>query len=98
VSWRKAAAGGALLDGVREWTAIIGGLGAGLGAGLLIWQGGVGRIPGVVCLILAAGALVARPKPSWPGNTSSPATGSPTPPKSRISHDVTYRIGYSLGY
>lgn len=61
MSWRKAgkAAGGALLDSVREWTAIIGGLGAGLGTGLLIWQGGAGSIPGVVCLVLAAGALVA---------------------------------------
>jgi hypothetical protein len=61
VSWRKAgkAAGGALLDSVREWTAIIGGLGAGLGAGLLIWQGGVGSVPGIVCLVLAAGGFVA---------------------------------------
>ncbi|HEX6359171.1 hypothetical protein [Actinophytocola sp.] len=61
MSWKKAgkAAGGALVDGVREWTAIIGGLGAGLGAGLLIWQGGAGSIPGIVCLVLAAGGLVA---------------------------------------
>ncbi|HEV7648481.1 MAG TPA: hypothetical protein VGP26_09995 [Actinophytocola sp.] len=61
MSWRKAgkAAGGALLDGVREWVAIIGGLGGGLGAGLLIWQGGAGSVPGVVCLVLAVGALVA---------------------------------------
>lgn len=61
MSWRKAgkAAGGALLDSVREWTAIIGGLGAGLGAGLLIWQGGVGSVPGIVCLVLAMGGFVA---------------------------------------
>jgi hypothetical protein len=61
VSWRKAgkAAGDALLDGVREWIALIGGLGAGLGVGLLIWQGGVGSVPGIVCLVLAAGAFVA---------------------------------------
>jgi hypothetical protein len=57
VSWRKAgkAAGGALLDRVREWIAIIGGL----GAGLLIRQGGGGSVPGIGCLVLAAGALVA---------------------------------------
>lgn len=61
MSWRKAgkAAGGALLDSVREWVAVIGGLGAGLGAGLLIWQGGAGSVPGVVCLVLAVSALVA---------------------------------------
>lgn len=59
MSWRKAgkAAGGALPDSVREWIAIIGGLGAGLGAGLLIWQGGVGSISGIVCLILAVAAF-----------------------------------------
>lgn len=61
MSWRKAgkAAGDALLDSVREWIAIIGGLGAGLGVGLLIWQGGVGSVAGIVCLVLAAGGLVA---------------------------------------
>jgi hypothetical protein len=61
VSWRKAgkAAGGALLDSVREWVAIIGGLAGGASAGLLIWQGGAGTVPGVVCLVLAVGALVA---------------------------------------
>lgn len=61
MSWRKAgkAAGSALLDSVREWIAILGGLGAGLGAGLLIWQGAVGTAPGIVCLVLAACALVA---------------------------------------
>jgi hypothetical protein len=61
VSFRKLgkAVGGSLLDSVREWIAIIGGLGAGLGAGLLIWQGGVGSVPGVVCLVLAVCALVA---------------------------------------
>lgn len=53
------AVGRALLDGVREWTAVIGGLGGGLGGGLLIWQGGAGSVAGVVCLVLAAGALVA---------------------------------------
>lgn len=40
---------------MREWIAIIGGL----GAGLLIWQGRVGSVPGVACLVLAAGAFVA---------------------------------------
>jgi hypothetical protein len=30
-----------------------------LGAGLLIAQGAAGRAPGIVCLVLAAGALVA---------------------------------------
>jgi hypothetical protein len=61
MSWRKAgkAAGGALLDSVREWVAILGGIGGGLGAGLLIWQGGVGSVPGIVCLVLAVCALVA---------------------------------------
>jgi hypothetical protein len=61
MSWRKVgkAAGGALLDSVREWIAIIGGLGAGVGAGLLIWQGGAASVPGIVCLVLAVGALVA---------------------------------------
>lgn len=61
MTWRRAgkAAGGALLDGVREWVAIIGGLGGGLAAGLLIWQGGAASVPGVVCLVLAVGALVA---------------------------------------
>jgi hypothetical protein len=61
VSLRKLgkAVGGSLLDSVREWIAIIGGLGAGLGAGLLIWQGGVGSAPGVVCLVLALCALMA---------------------------------------
>lgn len=61
MSWGKAgkAAGHALLDSVREWVAIIGGIGAGIGAGLLIWQGGVGSAAGIVCLVLAVGALVA---------------------------------------
>ena len=61
MTWRRAgkAAGGALLDGVREWVAIIGGLGGGLSGGLLIWQGGAAGVPGVVCLVLAVGALVA---------------------------------------
>lgn len=61
MSWGKLgkAVGDALIDSVREWTAIIGGLGAGLGTGLLIWQGEVGSVPGIVCLVLAVGALVA---------------------------------------
>lgn len=61
MSWGKLgkAVGDALIDSVREWTAIIGGLGAGLGAGLLIWQGEVGSVPGIVCLVLAVGR-------SWP--------------------------------
>jgi hypothetical protein len=61
VPWRELGkdAGGALLDGVREWIAVIGGLGAGLGAGLLIWQGGLGSAPGIVCLALAVSGLVA---------------------------------------
>jgi hypothetical protein len=61
VSWRKLGkvAGSAMLDSIREWIAIIGGVGAGLGAGLLIWQGGAGSAPGIVCLVLAVGALVA---------------------------------------
>jgi hypothetical protein len=61
VSWRKAgkAAGGALLDSVREWIAVLGGLGSGLSAGLLIWQGRAGSVPGNVCLVVAAGAFVA---------------------------------------
>ncbi|HEY0451743.1 hypothetical protein [Actinophytocola sp.] len=53
------AVAGALVESVREWTAIIGGLGSGLGAGLLLWQGQAGSVPGVVCLVLAAGGLVA---------------------------------------
>jgi hypothetical protein len=48
-----------LLDGVREWAAVIGGLAGGLGGGLLIWQGAVGSVPGVICLFLAACTLVA---------------------------------------
>ena len=48
-----------LLDGIREWTAVIGGLAAGLGGGLLIWQGAVGSVPGVICLVLAVSTLVA---------------------------------------
>ena len=48
-----------LVDRVREWIAIIGGLGAGLGAGLLLWQGRAGSAPGIICLVLAVGALVA---------------------------------------
>lgn len=61
MTWRDAgkAAGGALLDRLREWVAIIGGLGSGFGAGLLLFQGKAGSWPGVVCLILAAGGLVA---------------------------------------
>lgn len=61
MSWRKAgkAAGDALLDGIREWIAIIGGLGAGLGAGLLLFQGAAGSTAGIVCLVLAVCALVA---------------------------------------
>jgi hypothetical protein len=52
-------AANALVESVREWIAIIGGLGAGLGAGLLLWQGKAGSVPGIICLVLAAGALVA---------------------------------------
>jgi hypothetical protein len=50
---------GFMLDGVREWVAVIGGLGSGLGAGLLLWQGLAGSVPGVLCLVLGAGGLVA---------------------------------------
>jgi hypothetical protein len=59
--WGRAAkdAGDALLDSVRGWITVIGGLGAGLGAGLLIWQGRAGSVAGVVCLVLAACTLVA---------------------------------------
>jgi len=61
MSWREAAkaGGAALVDSVREWIAVIGGLGAGLAAGLLLWQGKAVSVPGVVCLVLAICALVA---------------------------------------
>jgi len=52
-------AANALVESVREWIAIIGGLGAGLGAGLLLWQRRAGSAPGIICLVLAAGGLVA---------------------------------------
>ena len=62
MSWRKAgkAAGGAMLDGVREWVAVIGGLGAGLAAGLVIWQGGAGSVPGIlgIAAFVACGLAV----------------------------------------
>ena len=61
MTWRKAgkAAGGALLDGVREWIAIIGGLGGGLERWAVDLAGRGRQRAGVVCLVLAVAALVA---------------------------------------
>jgi hypothetical protein len=87
MSWRKVgrAAAGSLLDSVREWLAVIGGIGAGLGAGLLIWQGGIGSVPGVLCLVFALGALVAaffgmrdRDLGGWAGAVSALILGIAT--------------------
>lgn len=48
-----------IIDRIREWIAVLGALGGGLGAGLLLYEGKAGSVPGVVCLVLAVGALVA---------------------------------------
>ena len=44
---------------MRSWIAVLGGLFGGTGGGLLIWQGAVGSVPGVICLFLAVCTLVA---------------------------------------
>lgn len=71
------AAGDALVDSVREWIAIV--------AGLLIWQGGVGTVPGIVCLVLAACGLTAaffgmrdRDLGGWAGAVIAPVLGIAT--------------------
>ncbi|GAB1509432.1 hypothetical protein [Actinophytocola sp. KF-1] len=48
-----------LLDTVRGWIATIGGLAGGAGAGMAIWQGRAGTVPGVICLVLGVCTLVA---------------------------------------
>jgi hypothetical protein len=74
-----------LLDWVREWVAVIGGLGSGLGAGLLLWQGKAGSVPGVICLVLGGAGLVTaffgmrdRDLGGWAGAVSALVLGLAT--------------------
>jgi hypothetical protein len=51
--------GDRLLDTVREWIAIIGGLGSGGGIAVLFWNGDVTSVPGILCLVLGVCTFVA---------------------------------------